>query len=363
MRVACIHPFLFRLPRGIERYTFNLANTLTRRDIQVDLLTWRWQTPIRINGLDSRVRVSEFPTSRYYAAQAIVPFYVWDLLTHRYDFVWIFFAGFGEVEALTLVRQQKFGIVFHYPYSQVPHRYREFQRFGLAQRAEKIVSVSRFVAEGVREALGRDSVVIHHGVDAERFAPNLKMRKQVRQSLNLPPDENLLVTAAALEERKGVQWVIRAIPHVLREFPLTTYLVLGDGAYRAELELLARELGVSERVRFLGVQSEVAPFFQAADLSLILSRGEASSLTALESLGCGTPVIAAQRPPFDELLSPEYGLMVNEEDNRQVAAMIASLLNDPTRRQKMGGAGRARILTDFTWERVGEQYLQLMAPG
>jgi glycosyltransferase involved in cell wall biosynthesis len=359
MRIAFIHPFLFLYARGIERYIVNLANVLAQRGVEVDLLTWRWSAPIQIDVLDPRVHVHTFPTSRYYSAQAIVPFYVWHLLTNRYDFLWISFAGYGEAEALTLARRQRFGIEFQYPYAQVPHRYREFERYGLVQRATQIVSVSRFVAQGVREALGRDSIVINNGVDTQRFVPNPAARVQVRSALNLLSDTPLLVTTAALEERKGIQWVLRALPRVIQQFPNLVYLVLGDGPYRSELEQLARDVGIANHVRFLGVKADVTPYEQSADVFLILSRGEACALSPLESLACGVPVVAARHPPFDELIEPAYGLMVDEKDPSGVSEAVVGLLKDPARRQVMGAAGRERMIAEYTWARVGEQYINL----
>ncbi len=363
MRVAIIHPFLFRYARGIERFTLNLANALARREEEVHLLTWRWRDPIRIGALDRVVRVREFPTGRYFAAQFIVPFYAWDLLTGAYDFIWIFFAGYGEAEALTLVRRQKFGIAFHYPLAQVPHRYQEFRRYGLIDRAAQIASVSQHVADGVREFCGRASAVIHHGVDASQFAPDPSARARVRAELNIAPDAPLLVTVAALEERKGVQRVLCALPLVLGEFPGARYLILGEGPYRAALEQLARELNLATSVHFLGATENAARYFQAADLSLILARGEASSLSALESLACGVPVIAAGRPPFDELIQPGYGLMVNEASPREVGGAILGLLQDSVRRRAMGEVGRTRVIADFSWERAAAQYVKLMETG
>lgn len=359
MRVAIIHPFLFRYARGIERFTYNLANALARRDVNVHLLTWHWQNPLRIDVLDPRVRVKIFPTPRYFAARFMVPFYTWDLLTSQYDFVWIFFAGYGEAEALTLARRQKFGIVFHYPYEQVPHRYREFEKFRLIDRAAQIVSVSRHVADGVREFCRRDSTIIYYGIDSDRFAPNMQARTDVRASLQIALDAPWLISAAALEERKGIQWVLRALPRVLREFPKTRYIVLGDGPHRAALEQLRQELNVAASVDLIGAQENIVPWFQAADLSLILARGEASSLSALESLACGTPVIASCHPPFDELIESSYGIQADEEDSQAVAEAILGLLRDPARRHAMSEAGRARVVADFSWDRAAEIYLQL----
>jgi glycosyltransferase involved in cell wall biosynthesis len=359
LRVAFIHPFLFRYARGIERYTFKLADQLAVSGVEVHLVTWDWCRLLHIDEIDSRIRIHRMPTARYFAAKVIVPFYLWHLLTHRYDFVWIGFAGYGEAEALMLARRQSFGVVFHYPVAQVPHRYREFKRYGLTGRAAKIVSVSEYVSEGVREFFGRDSTVIHHGVDTTRFKPDEEKRRVVRKELRIS-DAPLLVTAAALEERKGIQWVLRALPKILERFPETIYLVLGGGGYRAHLEQLANDLGIQSHVRFMGEQENVTPFFQAADVSLILSRGEASSLTALESLACGIPVIAARRAPFDELINDKCGMFVDEQDALAVAAAVESLLANSEWRRVMGQRGRAHVQKHFTWDRAGSQYKRLM---
>ena len=349
MRIAIIHPFLFRYARGIERFTFNLANALARRGVEVHLLTWRWSQPIQIDTLDSNVKVHTFPTSRYYAAKAIVPFYVAHLLRHQYDFVWIFFAGYGEAEALTLAWQRRFGIVFHYPFMQVPHRYREFRRFRLAERAARIVSVSRYVADGVHEFCGRDSTVIYNGVDVARFNPDPNAHARHRSELGIEEGDLVLLSAAALEERKGIQDVIQALPHVLTNLPQTKYIVVGEGSYRLVLEAKIANLGLGRVVRLAGVTADIFPYYNCADVFLLLSRGEALPIAPLEAMAMELPVIAAQQPPFDELLAPEYGMMVNEQDASQVSSAISGLLAHGARRRAMGQAGRARILADFTW--------------
>ncbi len=356
MRVAFIHPFLFRYARGIERFTFCLANELARAGCDVHLVTWRWPHPLSIDALDPHVHVHTLPTSRYYAAEVVVPFYVWHLLKAHYDFVWVYFAGYGEAPALNLLRRQRFGIVFHYPARDVPYRYRQFRRSGLGCRAAQVVSVSQYVADGVLQSLGQASHIIPHGVDHDRFAPSPETRAAVRRQLGLSGDEFLLVTAAALEERKGIQRVLRALPMVVTQFPNVRYLVAGEGPYRAVLETLTEEQGLTDKVRFIGAQPQVERYLQAADLSLILATGEASSLVTLESLSCGVPVIAANRPPFHELIRSDYGLLVDEENAVEVAEGILGLLLDADRRLDMGRAGRRRICAAFTWERAAQQY-------
>jgi len=360
MRVAIIHPFLFHLARGIERFTYNLANSLTQRDIEVHLLTWRWDDNVQIDTLDPRVFVHQIPTSRYYAATAVIPFYFLDLVSQHYDFVWIFFAGYGEAEALTLARRQKFGIILQYPYALVPHRYREFQRYGLAQRAAQIVSVSQFVADGAQQAFDRKSIVIPNGVDTGHFQPYLALRRDQRLTLGFDESDQVLVTVAALEERKGVQRVINALPLVLSHNPHTKYLVVGEGSYRPQLETQIRNSGLEQVVKLIGATDDIFPYYNIADVFLLLAYGEALAIAPLEAMAMRLPVIVANQPPFDELIEPAYGLRVDEADVHAVSDVIVGLLNDPGRRRAMGEAGREKILKDFTWGRVGEQYIQLL---
>src|SRR5262249_11352749 len=145
---------------------------LARLGAEVDILTWRWPKPVLIDRLAEGVRVRVLPTAPYYSARCIIPWYVYYLVKENYDFVWIFFAGYGEAESLSLAsvfRDLRYGVILHSPYSQVPHRSRELRRCGCLRRARRVVAVSRFVADGVRRAFGRPSHIIGSGVDVSQF--------------------------------------------------------------------------------------------------------------------------------------------------------------------------------------------------
>lgn len=361
MRILFIHPFLFRYMRGIERFTLSLSSALARRGVQVDLLTWRWSKTGQVAELDSRVGVYSIPTSRYYAAKFAIPFYVWHLLTHAYDFIWVYFAGYGEAEAFALaswVRPLTYGITFHYPFSQVPHRYREFERYDLARRARGIVAISAFVAEGVRTQFDRLPLVIRSAADTSHFQPNRLERGKQRASLGLSTDAEVLCTVAALEERKGIQHVIHALPAVLTCHPHIKYVVLGEGPYRAALESLIQERGLQGIVELQGSVANILPYYNLSDLFVLLSRGEGLPAALLEAMAMELPLVVSHQPPFDELVDRTYGIFVAEDDPHQVAAAINTLLGDPDRRRAMGEAARARVLAEFTYDHMAEQYIE-----
>jgi glycosyltransferase involved in cell wall biosynthesis len=251
-------------------------------------------------------------------------------------------------------------IVLHYPYSQVPHRYESFARSGLARGARSIIAVSKFVASEAKSILGRTCEVIPHGVDTSIFRPNRALRSAVRAELGVPDNTPLLLTVAALEERKGVQWMLRALRAVAQRFPTVVYVVVGDGPYLPVLERLAQELGIVGHVHFLSSRSDVERFYQAADLFILLSRGEASPLVVLEAPACQLPIVTSLHPPFNELISPQWGRQVNETDAGLVADTIAKLLADTRMLQHMGQAGYKHILEHHSWSAVAERYLDLI---
>lgn len=363
MRVAFIHPFLFRYARGIERFTINLANALARRGVEVHLLTWRWPHPLKIDSLEPRVKIHLLPTSRYYAAKAIVPFYIWELLRGQYDFVWVFFAGYGEAAAITAasrLRPISYGVILHYPLTQVPHRYEELKRFGFAKKAHTIVATSGFVAEGVRRALNRESVIITSGVAVNRFRPDHALRQQQRSSLGLGADDQVLLTVAALEERKGIQYVLQVLPAVLAQHPKVKYIVAGEGLYRSALEAQIRNNSLGGVVRLVGAEEDIFPYYNIADVFLLLAHGEASPLAPLEALAMELPVIVSTQPPFDEIVRPEFGIMVRETDTKAVVDSVNALLDNPGRRRSMGYAGRVHVQERYGWPAIAEQYLSLL---
>lgn len=363
-KIAFIHPFLFRYPRGIERYTVNLASALARQGAAVSILTWRWPNPLDWPELDPAVRLRGFPTSRYYAPQFIWPFYLVELLKNPFDMIYIFFADYGEAwtfKALNLLRHsQPFSLVLHFPAHQVPHRYQAFIKSGLAGKARHIIAVSQLVANEAAEAFQRSCKVISHGVECERFKPSEEVRRQVRQELEIGENSPVLLTVSALEERKGIAWMLAAMPELVKLFPDLTYLVIGDGPQRQELSDLVKQYDLEDRVKLLPATPDVARFYQTADLKIILAHGEASSLVTLEAMACQVPVVASHHPPFDELVSPEWGLQLDEKDEAGLVAAVQGLLLDAGRRWKLGNAGRYQIRRRHTWEQIADEYLYML---
>lgn len=362
MKIAIISPFQFSAARGIERFVWSLSEAFSTQNVEVSLFTWRYPNPVSWGPPPTGIRVYQVPYTRYFRAKIAPFFYLTWLAKDRYDWVMAFFGTYGEVDTLRwLPRRTRTCIVLHFPREQVAHQYAALERFRTARRADRLVAVSQYVADGVEAQFGRPCTVIGNGVNADLFRASPTMRHDMRQKLQLAPDAPMLVTLAALEERKGIQWVIRALPHLLPEFPTLRYWVLGEGAYRSHLENEIRSLGLTDTVHLAGNTTAVANYLSAADVGCLLSYGEAFGLTLVEYMAMELPVLTSAHPPFDTLVQADWGYMVNEQDTQAVAAQLRALLLNPLGRQRMGQAGRQQVLTHHTWSQVAGEYLRLLA--
>ena len=218
--------------------------------------------------------------------------------------------------------------------------------------------VSEGVAEEVREhypALAPKVITIHNGVDLARFEPG-RWREQAReQRVRLGIGERQLVAlfVGGEWERKGLRPVIEA----LAQAPDWMLAVAGAGD-RAHFEALARSLGVDGRVRFLGVQREVAPLYAMADAFVLPTSYETFSLATFEAAASGLPLLATPVNGVSELLEPDVNGFFIDRRADTVAAALNQLAGDPPRMLDMGHAARRASLR-FSWENTVERHREL----
>lgn len=186
-----------------------------------------------------------------------------------------------------------------------------------AERAAAIVAVSQALKDKVT-ALGvapGKIAVLRNGVDLDRFQP--RDRTVIRAGLGLTGP--VWLTVGHLVALKGVHLAIAALMHV----PDTTLLIAGEGPERHRLSVLVDRLGLHARVRMLGAipHAQLCDYYNAADLLVHASSHEGMPNVVLESLACGTPVVAAPFAGVGELLdAPEAGEIAAERSAEAIAA-------------------------------------------
>lgn len=191
------------------------------------------------------------------------------------------------------------------------------------RRADAVVAVAGALKRDL-VSLGAPAekiAVLPNGVDLDRFRP--ADRAAIRERMGL--SGAVIASVGSLIARKGHDLVIEAIAAL----PDTTLLIAGAGPMERPLRALAKRIGVSGRVRFLGevAHDELPPIYNAADALVLASTHEGWPNVLLEAIACGTPAIATDAGGCSEvILAPEAGCVVSERTSRALAAAIQKVL-------------------------------------
>jgi glycosyltransferase involved in cell wall biosynthesis len=207
--------------------------------------------------------------------------------------------------------------------------------------------------------------LIPRGVDIERFRPGAAPRLALRESLDLKPETVVVGCVAQLVPVKGHPTLL----HALARVPDVRLLIAGeplDQEYASSLTDLTRQLGIEERVTFLGGVRDVTSFLSEVDVFVLPTwarwRMEGCPVALLEAMSCGKACIATAIPGSKDLIEHgSSGLLVSAEDQVALAEAIAQLSSSPELRESLGAAARARVEECFTINREVTNHEQFYA--
>lgn len=241
--------------------------------------------------------------------------------------------------------------------------YRERVRYAL-RRSAAVTCDAEEVKRRIMELAGYPEeriVVFPWGIDLDLFRPNPLMREQARRELGWS-DKRIILMTRSLMPVYGIEYFIRALPQVLRDFPETRVLFIGDGLLRGELTALAAELGLEGKVRFLGAVAnrELPRYLNAADLYVSSSLSDGSSLSLMEALACALPVVVTDVPAILEWIEEGVnGLVVPRKNTQRLAGAIVDMLGDEGAMRRMGRANLELARARADWERNFDKLEQI----
>jgi glycosyltransferase involved in cell wall biosynthesis len=202
----------------------------------------------------------------------------------------------------------------------------------------------------------RKMSVIHNGIDLGPL-PDDAARREARAAFGLPADAFVVGTVARLDPVKDLAVAIRAIAEVRRTLPQALLAIAGDGPERAHLDAVVAEAGAADAVRWIGYTPAARRLLAGCDLYVNTSVSEGISLTILEAMAAGLPVVATRVGGTPEVVEAGgTGLLVPARSAAALAEAIVQLGHDPERRRAMGHAGRARVEHAFSIDRMVEDY-------
>jgi glycosyltransferase involved in cell wall biosynthesis len=193
------------------------------------------------------------------------------------------------------------------------------------------------------------------GLELDRFVNAERSRGQLRAELGIPADVPLVGIVARLVPIKAHEVFLRAAAILAAREAGARFLIVGDGERRAELEALSTNLGLGRSVEFLGWRPDLDRVYADLDLVVLCSRNEGLPVALIEAQAAGRPVVATRVGGVPDLVvSGDTGLLVPPDDPDALARAIQSLLDDVEMRDRLGKAGRRRVVPAYNAERLLE---------
>ncbi|MEE8105837.1 MAG: N-acetyl-alpha-D-glucosaminyl L-malate synthase BshA [Planctomycetota bacterium] len=218
-------------------------------------------------------------------------------------------------------------------------------RYGL-QRSDMVTAVSAHLRSETHRLLCEDCDirVIHNFVNTDRYRPRPCDKTR---ALYAEEDERILLHVSNFRPVKRVEDVVRIFARVAERVPAKLVMV-GDGPERPRAEALAAELGLSDRVAFLGQQGAIEELMNCADLFVLPSESESFGLAALEAMACGVPPVASRLGGLPEVVEDGVsGLLEPRDQLDRLADRATELLLDRDAYRSMAEAARVRAVECF----------------
>jgi len=225
------------------------------------------------------------------------------------------------------------------------------------EQSDGVTAVSRFLREKTLTNYGiqKDIRVIPNFVDTEKYK---RVDCRDVRARFASADERILVHVSNFRAVKRVPDVIGIFDEVRKKLPAKLILA-GDGPERSACEHLVRNLGLQDRVLFLGKQTELVPLLSSADVMLMPSQSESFGLAALEAMACEVPIISSSVGGLPELqVHGETGYIAEIGDIDRMARYTIELLTNETRLAMFRRACRSRAMEQFDVHRIVKQYEQ-----
>ncbi len=223
------------------------------------------------------------------------------------------------------------------------------------ESSDAVTSVSDWLTSETRRIFETDKSIetIHNFVDTECFRPGCDMEVRRRFAKD---DEVILLHASNFRPVKRAPFLLEVFDR-LNEQDKCVLVLAGDGPELASMEHKVRELGIEDRVKFLGAWDDMETLLPLADVFMVPSAHESFGLAPLEAMSCGVPVLVTKvGGPAEVLNSGEGGELLDPEDLEAWVRACDGLVADKALRKAQGEAGRNRVLELFAREKVVDRY-------
>jgi glycosyltransferase involved in cell wall biosynthesis len=276
-------------------------------------------------------------------------------VVHTHSGTWLKGARAARAAGVRAVVHTVHGLLDREPW------YANFLKRRAAAATSAVVAVSEPLRGYLIHSTGLASAAVRtisNGVDTDAFSPELPDRR----ARLLPGSEGRIVVGcvARVEAVKNHELLLRAFREAVRARPELLLVLVGDGSLRPQLEALSRALELADAVRFVGDQPDTASWYRSFDAFVLASRAEGTSMSILEAMASGCPIIATDVGGNRALIGEDgAGRLVPSEDAASLAAALAQVVRAPDAPARLASPARTRAVRMFSQAAMVERYESL----
>lgn len=250
-------------------------------------------------------------------------------------------------------------------YEEVPWPKKILFRYGeqfLSRVTNRIITVSKALRDDLvlNYKIRPEKITpIYNGIDTLRFQQT-QHSESARAILGISPSAVAVGTVARMASQKGLNYLVEAFARMYRAGQVspddTAFVIAGDGPLRPQLEKQADDLGIRDKIIFPGFVDDMPLFLACLDVFVVPSVAEGLSISTIEAMAAGLPVVASRVGGLPELVrTEETGFLVEPRNPTELAEAIFRLLTDSETRKQMGINGRKLAIQQFNTENMIEQ--------
>jgi len=231
-----------------------------------------------------------------------------------------------------------------------------------AHLADGFIACSNEVKTALQEQVNipADSIItINNAIDTTLY--DLPRHKDyLCNQLGLPLTANLIGTIGRLTTQKGQQYLISALPTILKTHPETHLLIMGIGELESELKAQAEQIGYNQQIYFLGLRDDVPQFLASLDIFVMPSLWEGLSLALLQAMASGCPIVVTDVSGSSQvIIANETGMIVPPANPKSLAQTITTMLTDKEKARQMGQLAKAQVTALYGAKHQAQQHAAL----
>lgn len=202
-----------------------------------------------------------------------------------------------------------------------------------------------------------DIYLIHNGVDLTKFKEHAQEEiNQIKQEIGIPQNYFVVGTAARFSVVKGLEYLLKAIPHVLEKKQQVSFVLVGYGRQESKLRQISNELNIEEKVIFYKPQKEISQYLCVMDIFVMPSIQEGLGLSILEAQAQKIPVIASCVGGIPDIIQNyQTGILVNPKDALAISSAILKLMQDKELYNLLKNNAYQRLIDKFSLPKMVEE--------